>query len=195
MNKISDRIANLLWEQGILQDDDVSKCSYGLDIFISSIAEVLSILIISAFVHNFAETLLFFTSFIPLRVYAGGYHAETRVKCFLMSIVVYVIFTMIVRITPTELYLPLNISLTILSLIIVLAAAPVIHHNKNVSTMERVNYRKISLRLCFIETTIVLMLIFIIPKSRFVTSIVLGQTAVTLSMLAAIIKNKLCDNK
>lgn len=188
MDKISDSISNLLWEQGILQDDDVSKCSYGLDIFISSIIEILSILLISAFIRNFVETLLFFTAFIPLRIYAGGYHAETRMRCFFVSLAVYIIFTITMRVMPTKLYLPINISLALLSLIIVLAAAPIIHPNKNVSDIERKYYKKIALRLCIMETAIVLLMVFMIPQSKYVTSFTLGQAAVTLSMLAAIIK-------
>lgn len=195
MDKISDSISNLLWEQGILQDDDVSKCSYGLDIFISSIIEILSILLISAFIRNFVETLLFFTAFIPLRIYAGGYHAETRMKCFFVSLAVYIVFTITMRVIPTNLYLPINISLALLSWSIVLAAAPIIHPNKNVSVIERKYYKKVALRVCAIETAVILLMMFIIPQSKYVASFTLGQTAVTLSMLAAIIKNKLCGIK
>lgn len=195
MNKVSDSIANLLWEQGILQDDDISKCSYGLDIFISSIVEVLSILIISAFVKNFVETLMFFLAFIPLRIYAGGYHAETRIRCFLVSLAVYGIFTGILKLTPGELYLPLEISLVTFSAIITLVSSPVVHHNKNVNDTEIKNYRSISLKICFTEIVIIFVLALTEFGNKFAFIITLGQAAVTISMIIAIIKNKFSDNK
>ena len=75
MSSISGMITDTLWNQGIIQEEDVNKCRYGLDIFISSVLEIVSILIIAAVIGNFFQTLLFFAAFIPLRVYAGGYHA------------------------------------------------------------------------------------------------------------------------
>lgn len=62
---------------GIIKDTDRDKCSYGIDIMFSSIMQLLLILIISVFIGNIVETLLFFLMFIPLRIYAGGYHADS----------------------------------------------------------------------------------------------------------------------
>lgn len=47
MKSISDAIANTLWTQGIIQEEDLEICRYGLGIFISSLLEVFSILVIS----------------------------------------------------------------------------------------------------------------------------------------------------
>ena len=72
MKSIAASIAYTLWDQGIIQKEDIDKCRYGLDIFISSALEIVSILIIAAVIGNFLQTLLLFAAFIPLRVYAGG---------------------------------------------------------------------------------------------------------------------------
>lgn len=80
MRNIANNIAALLNANGIIQEDDMDTCRYGLEIFISSLLELTSILFISIFMDNFLETLLFFAAFIPLRVYAGGYHADTQIK-------------------------------------------------------------------------------------------------------------------
>lgn len=188
MKQLSDYIATMLSSYGIIQKDKISLCSYGLEIFISSSIEVICILILSLIVHNFAETLLFFTAFIPLRIYSGGFHAETRLKCFLVSLAVYAIFTLIILKTPYEIYYLINLSIAAISQIIVLTASPIIHHNKSVNEKEKIYYRKKSLTICTIETVIILTGTLLIPKSRLIASFTLGQAGVTVSMLAAVIK-------
>lgn len=195
MKSISGTIANTLWTQGIIQEEDIDTCRYGLDVFISSVLEIASILLIAAFIGNFIEAVLLFTAFIPLRVYAGGYHADTKLKCYLISLGVYGVFTAIMNILPQGLYLVLSLSVAIFSLIMVLVAAPVVHKNKTVNDIERKYYRKFSIWICSIETTIILLLTAIFPKSPYIVSLAIGQAAVTISMIAAIVKGKIVDNK
>lgn len=195
MKSISGIIANTLWTQGIIQEEDIDTCRYGLDVFISSALEIASILIIAAFVGNFFEAVLLFTAFIPLRVYAGGYHADTKLKCYLISLGVYGIFTAIVNMLPQGLYSALNLSVTMFSLSTVLLAAPVVHKNKAVNDIERKHYRKFSIWICSVETTIILLLTAIFPKSPYIVSLAIGQAAVTVSMIAAKVKGKIVDNK
>lgn len=195
MKGISGTIANTLWTQGIIQEEDIDTCRYGLDVFISSVLEIASILLIAAFIGNFIEAALLFIAFIPLRVYAGGYHADTKLKCYLISLGVYGVFTAIMNILPQGLYSVLSLSVAIFSLIMVLVAAPVVHKNKTANDIERKYYRKFSIWICSIETTIILLLTAIFPKSPYIVSLAIGQAAVTISMIAAIVKGKIVDNK
>ena len=190
MNTVADSITNVLWEQGFIKDTDIDKCAYGLDIIISSAFEIISILVISVFLHNFLETVVFFGCFIPLRIYAGGYHAKTRLRCLFVSIIVYMIFTTIIYITPAKVYFKLCLLLSFISLVVVFVLAPIIHSNKNVNKIEKRYYRKKSLIVCFTETSMILILVLMLSKNRFVFSMALGQAAVTFSMIAVSIKNK-----
>ena len=195
MKSISGSIANTLWTQGIIQEEDIDTCRYGLDVFISSVLEIASILAIATFVENFFETVLFFTAFIPLRVYAGGYHADTKLKCYLISLGVYGIFTVIINELPSGAYLPVTLISTMLSMIMVLIVAPVIHKNKTVNEIERKHYRKLSIWVCSVETVLILLLTAIFSQSSFIVSLTIGQAAVTFSMIAAVIKEILVDNE
>ena len=194
MNTVSEKISNVLWEQGILKKDDKNICSYGLDILISSVAEVTAILIISLLVNNFRETAVFFAAFIPLRIFAGGYHAKTRMRCFFVSLAVYAVFSVVVRTIPAGKYSLLSIISAPISLAIVLAFAPVVHKNKSASENERKIYRDKSIRICLAESAVIFLAVYIFKSNRFAVSAALGQLAVTLSMLAAVIKNEF-DNK
>lgn len=195
MKSISGTIANALWTQGIIQEEDIDTCRYGLDIFISSALEIASILIIAAFVGNFFQAVLLFISFIPLRAYAGGYHADTKLRCYFIALGVYVIFTAILKILSQRLYSAINLLVAICSLIIVLVAAPVIHKNKTVNEVEKKHYRRFSIWICSFETVAIMLLTAIFPKSPYIVSLAIGQAAVTVSMIAAIVKGKIVDNK
>ena len=104
MKNISDSVADMLWTQGIIQEDDIDKCKYGINIFFSSFFEIFSILLIAAFIGNFIETLLLFGAFIPLRIYAGGYHADTKMKCYLISLGMYGVLCIMTKYIPYNIY-------------------------------------------------------------------------------------------
>ena len=189
MKNISSGIADMLWTQGIIQEDDIDKCKYGIDLFISSFLEILSILVIAAVLGDFIETVLLFVFFIPLRIYAGGYHADTKLKCYLITFVMYGFSYTLANITPPEMFVLINVISTLFSLIIVLVKAPIIHINKSVNDIERRNYRKISIEICLVETTIILLLTIAVPQNVIATYLTVGQVSVAISMLAAIVKN------
>lgn len=195
MRSISGMITDTLWNQGIIQEEDIDKCRYGLDMFISSALEVASILVIAAVMRNFLQALLFFASFIPLRVYAGGYHADTKLRCYFVSLAVYGIFTIAMYVLPAKIYLAAALSATAFTVMMILSAAPVIHKNKSVNDAERKYYRKFSIRICLVETTIVLLSAAVFPESRFAVSLAFGQAAVAFSMIAAVIKGKIAEKK
>lgn len=189
MKNISGTIADALWTQGIIQKDEVAACKYGIDIFISSFLEIASILLIAAVLGNFFETVLLFLAFIPLRVYAGGYHADTKLKCYIISLMMYAIAYVIAAVLPSETYLFANVFGTLFSLFTVLIKAPIIHRNKTVNAVERKNYRKISIEICLFETTAVLLLTSKYPQNSAITYLAVGQMSVSISMLAAVAKN------
>ena len=195
MKSISSAIAGALWNQGIIQEEDIDTCRYGLDIFISSTIEIISILLIAVFAGNFFETFLFFLAFTPLRIYAGGYHANTKLRCYLISLGVYCIFTMIMNMMLPDSYWKVNLLITLFSLSMVLISAPVIHKNKYTNKIELKYYRKFSIWICSTETIMILLLTVIFPKSPYIVSLAMGQAAVTISMISAHIKQKITDNK
>lgn len=188
MKSISDNITTKLESQGIIQKEDVDKCKYGLEVMLSSLFEILSILIFSVFIGNFLETVLLFASFIPLRIYAGGYHANTKLKCYLISVAVYIIFTLVLYILPRELYLWINVICAVFSITMVIKFAPIVHHNKSVNDIERKYYRKFSIIIVLMETMIILIATAIVPFDKIGISLSLGQFSVSISMLMAIVE-------
>ena len=128
--KISENVSSILNISGVITKDEAELCKYGLDSFIATFIEIATILILSIALNNFVETVLLFLTFIPLRVYAGGYHADTRLTCFIVSLVVYCVFTVLLKVIPIKLHYLFILIDIVTNLLLVILFAPIVHKNK-----------------------------------------------------------------
>lgn len=202
MKSLSFEIAQFLEMHNIIQENEIDKCRYGLDILISSLLEIISIVILSFFIKNFIQTIFFFISFIPLRIFAGGYHANTKIGCYIISIIVYMIFSRCLNIIPLSQYKLICFISCFYSLILVCFFSPIIHSNKNVNNAEIKKFRKISIIICMIQIVAILFFMYISPNTLLFVALpmALGQMAETLSMTIVVFqkikkgRRKLYDN-
>ena len=191
VKSISQYISVTLSEVGIIQKNEVDICKYGIDYFIISVLEILSILVLSLFVGNFVNTLIYFIAFTPLRIYAGGYHADTKIRCYIILLAVYALFTIITDFFPNSYYMPIQFCSIILTIGVILKFSPVVQNHKNFNDIEIDFYKKVSIKIMMVESLIVSCGIFFIPHNKYILSFSLGELTVSLSMLAAVIKSKM----
>lgn len=195
MTSIISYISDSLSREGIIKQDDINIFEYGLECFTISVLEILSVLVLSLFVKNFTYTAIFFMAFIPLRMYAGGYHADTKLRCYVVLLIVYAIFTLLIEYIPSA-----KISLTALlsainTVLVILKFSPIINKKKNVNDIEIKNYRIISIVITITQIIILFLLSLIFPDSKYILSFSLGQSAVSLSMIMALVKTKFKEVK
>lgn len=184
MQKLAQGTAERLVAQGIIREEDAPIYRYGLEAMYSSLLELLSILTLAALIGNFWQTVLFFAAFIPLRLYAGGYHASTRLRCFLTSLVVYAAFTIMLEIVPAAWFVPLAFIGGAVSFLIVWLFAPVIHQNHRSGLKHQVRFRRISIRICVVEVSAIIVGQILWSESALFFVALLGLLAETLSILA-----------
>lgn len=150
MQNIIDSTAQYLLSQQVISKKDVKIYRYGLEMLFLSLVEILSILGLSLFIGNFFETVLFFLAFIPLRLFAGGYHATTRLRCYLVSLCVYGIFSLCLIIVPTDLALIRSVSSALISFLIVMVWAPVIHKNRHLEKQTYIYCKRVSRKIAMV---------------------------------------------
>lgn len=184
MQKLAQGTAERLVAQGIIREEDAPIYRYGLEAMYSSFLELLSILTLAALIGNFWQTVLFFAAFIPLRLYAGGYHASTRLRCFLTSLVVYAAFTIMLEIVPVAWFVPLAFIGGAVSFLIIWLFAPVIHQNHRSGLKHQVRFRRISIRICVVEVSAIIVGQILWSESALFFVALLGLLAETLSILA-----------
>lgn len=189
MKLIADIAVAQLQDMGVIHKNEVAVYRYGFDALFTALLQMASIFGLAIVVGNFIETLLFFLAFIPLRIYAGGYHARTRLKCYLLSLVNYRSFSLALLVVPGELYFVLIFCGCVFSDVIVLNHAPIVHENRKVSDVSEEHYRRVSIVISSTEIIMLLTLQVMFKENPFVFAFFLGMISETLSMLA--VKNEI----
>lgn len=183
-------VTNRLVAKGIINADYKEIYRYGLESLFSAALELISIFFLAFLFGNFFETLLFFLTFIPLRLYAGGYHARTHFKCYLLSIMMYMFFSTIIYFTPSNLITCFSLIFSLLSLIIVFLFSPVVHSNRHADKEHKKNCRKISLIIVALGTLFIFWGSCTFPKSIAIFAMSLGFLTECISIVAVKINRK-----
>ena len=87
LNKVSSKLAKRIADGSERRKEAVY--TYGIEIILSTMIGISSILIVSGLLHEFKLGVIFLLVFAPLRVFTGGYHAVTYFRCFLISNISY----------------------------------------------------------------------------------------------------------
>ncbi len=192
MRILSACVADLLAEHKFISKEKVEICRYGLENLITSLLEILSILIVSIIFNNEVCTIIFLASFISLRRYTGGYHANTKLGCYTVLLAIYLIFMLMIKHMPAKYDLAFEITSLSFTIFIVFRYAPIVNGNKNINQIERKTFRRFGIILTIVSSGFVVLGIVIFPHNKGILSISAGQLVVSVSMLAAIIMKRGC---
>lgn len=136
MDKLIDKIIIEMKNNDSLTDDE-EIIRAGLDTMISKAFFVIIIAIIGVIMNCFIESIIFTISFSLLREYGGGYHAETRKKCFVLSVLDLVAALVIIKFAENFQVLTFPIlGIALISVIYILIKAPIDTFNKRFDEAE-----------------------------------------------------------
>lgn len=191
IEQLSIRITRWFRKRKIIDKKKSDVYQYGIQQLLTLLLNLISFLIIGIIFQVILPTLLFIFFYAILRIYAGGYHASTPVRCYLFSNVIVILFIIIFKYLPMT-YVECNFSLLV-SLIYIILFSPVDSKNKPLDTNEKKHYRTKSIVILLAEI-IVQQIFWRIGFSIGGYSISLAIDAVCFMMLLGWVKNK-CDNK
>lgn len=136
MDRLIDKIIIEMKTSNSLTDDE-EIVRIGLELMISKLFFSVIIAIIGVMMNCFIESILFTMSFSLLREYGGGYHAETRKKCFVLSILTLIAALSIIKIAESCQFLTFPIlGIALFSVIYILIKAPIDTFNKRFDEAE-----------------------------------------------------------
>lgn len=183
----SDMVTNLFIKSSVIQEEDKDLYQYGVEQICNIILNILTTVIIGTLYGMIPEILIFMFAYIPLRIYAGGFHAKTPFRCYLCSVAIAVIALSVMKFTEIPYFI--CIIIVAASSTVILKAAPIEDKNKPLDSTEKVVFRK---RTVFVWLTeIVLLLLFLILKlNLFVVPISLSMLLEGVMVILGIIKNK-----
>ena len=153
-----DYITKVLVERKIITIDDKEIINYGLSTGFELILNLLTTLVISLILDMVLESIVFLLSFSSIRVYAGGYHLEKTINCYLVSNSIVALVLLSVKIAPREYLGSIILILLVTSLPIILKLAPIGTPNKPLTNYEKNFFRKKVLSHMGIELIIIFIL-------------------------------------
>lgn len=142
---MTEKIMENVWKEikaaGNVDEEDKEIYLFGIYQGLIFLLNVVTALLTGIILDMFLESVLFLICFIPLRIFAGGYHAKTQFRCYVMSTVTTVILLYLIA------FLQKNMGVGVIAVYIVAACiiwkfAPVQDKNKPLDLDEQKKYRK-----------------------------------------------------
>ena len=92
MKKFVDSYCNYLQKKRIIVSNEQWEiCAYGLELIVSAVLNIVILVMCSFILHEERYILFYFLGFIPLRLFAGGYHADNHLNCCITFAGIYLV--------------------------------------------------------------------------------------------------------
>lgn len=138
MNYITDLIVQFMLKHSVIEAEDAEIYKFGFNQLIFVSINLMTTVIIGILFSMIFESVIFLVSYMVVRVYAGGYHAKTQFRCYIISSLFIVLALLGVRYINWEGFLSI-IAITI-SAMIIFKLSPVETKNKPLDDIERKIY-------------------------------------------------------
>lgn len=152
--------SRILLKYQVISKEEEEIYIYGFELLFTTVVSVLSMLGISLAAGCFYEGCLFMLAFFVMRVFAGGYHADTHWGCFLITNMAFVI-GLSCSILLSRIPRGIGGVVLFLSSWYIWKKAPMTHPNQPLTEVKRIrNQKNIQISICLIILAAALLLFF-----------------------------------
>lgn len=188
LSRLAKSTTHFLVCKGIIEREDEEVYAYGTELLYSAVLNIFLAVIISLITDTLLPTFLFMLPFIIIRQCIGGYHAKTHIGCMAILGTVLIVFFQIVRYLPLKAEMPVAVTLTIVSVILTIAFAPVEHPNKPLSDKDKHRLRKRGAAAVVFAAILIIILSLSELTRRWGMYIALGMFTAAAAMFCQVIK-------
>lgn len=171
IGRISQGITDELVKNKIINEYDLEIYSFGIYQGIGFIFNIMTTILIFSLFDMFIQGLIFSTCYFCIRSYAGGFHSESVISCYILSIILILISSVAMSL------MKMTLSLWILFIILwlfIFVYAPVDTNNKRLDQLERKVYQN--------KSRIILIIMILMVGVFQITSFNAGYLAVVMSV-------------
>ena len=157
MSGLSKMIADFFVRENVIEHEEYEIYKYGSDILIENIGTTIFLICLGFIFNKEISTLIFIAVFAGIRRYSGGYHAKTKLKCYILTITNWAVVIVLQRLQQKFGFTRFGIELIICCMVfmVMFFFAPVENPGKPLFERVRiVNKRK---------TLIITLMVIIIP--------------------------------
>lgn len=141
-HKISERIIAYAVKNDMLDKDKTEEYIYGLEISLSVLSSYISVSIIGLLMGMLWQSVLYLFVFVTVRRFAGGFHFNSQLICYLSMCIICPIVLLIIKYTENSVML-YSIIMAI-STLVLLIVSPVPAIEKPLDEKEKIVYGSIA---------------------------------------------------
>ena len=150
----SQKLIKCMIQKGVISSDDEDVFLYGVKQGFLMLLNIVTFVLIGLFSGTLIYVTTFLIAVMMLRSFAGGYHASTPMRCYLVSsMMVFVVALLSLHIQINQLVL---LGLLVILGILIILLSPVDTTNKRLDELEKKVYKRKATKICIIEVIIAL---------------------------------------
>lgn len=174
------KFVDYLVREGVIAEQQADVQLFALTFLIQTILAHGLIFLLAVIFGVLPETIIFEAIFLPLRSYAGGFHASTQLRCLILSVAVWGIIMFGSRSLPSW-------SCFVIAVVagaIIWKIAPIPHANNPLSSKRFAEVKRITRILLIITMAFILInYIWWKPEFSLIASLTLLSTAISLEVV------------
>ncbi|MGB8450915.1 MAG: accessory gene regulator B family protein [Anaerocolumna sp.] len=158
MNSLAGYLCNKAIAVNAIESEEKDLYMYAFGLLISSTYTWGTFILLGLFFDSLLAAICFMLLFIPLRIFCGGFHRESYIKCYISSLFLYLFIFFISRVPFLE---EVNLGLLMvlpLAIWCIWKFAPLEDSNKPLNSYEVTKYSKISKNILTVEVIIIFLL-------------------------------------
>lgn len=144
IEKLARKFTVMFVKNGLVKEENQCIYTYGAELLISGLFSTITVLILGIVLGRLIETLLLMLPFYFIRIYAGGYHAETYRNCLLSFTIGFIVILI-----STDLLIQFKLDyivmyLAFIAAMVIFVIAPIEDHSRPLTVNERTKYNRIA---------------------------------------------------
>ena len=156
IEKAATSIARAWVKNDIIESSLINVYRYGFEISLSSALGMCLVILTGLIFFNIWNSILFLLTFIPIRMYCGGYHADSYLRCNISMLCTFSITALCAH--HIEASIVTIIMMSLIGMIIIAACCPVENKYKPLDDKQKKKCKIVSLALLGIAIAICLTL-------------------------------------
>lgn len=168
LKKLTTKTADLLCRNGLIEQEEKEIYLFGIETALLKVIHYATMLLIGLCFGMVWQTAVFLLAYTVLRDYAGGYHADSRMRCYLISWLMMLSVLLIVQYCPAEVMFWTSAILLIPLYLLIFSLAPVGNINKPLDEIEQKRYGKTARIILSIEEVLSALFLFFNVQISFV---------------------------
>lgn len=160
-----------------IEQSEAEIYQYGYRLLIEKVCALMMTILIAVLFDAWKEILVFCIAFIPIRTFAGGYHAKSFLSCMVLSAGVLILNVLIGKWVIFTGYGCYAILLEVILYPVIAWMSPVENSNRTISDSER-KYFKRMVMVLYVVQILVEMLFMWLGRTDMIVSVVLAHVSV-----------------